>query len=717
MWRPRKITNILTTFQSFTESSELHNWQSRSPLIALAGVPNAGKTSLFNSLSGLSYKVANYPGVTVEKREARIKLPEIGDARLVDLPGTYSLFGGSPDEQLAVDFLLNASNASERPDLVICVVDACNLDRNLYLASQLIDTGLPVVLAIAKADAAKRRGIVVRTELMANALGVSVINVHHANRNAVEQLKSLISGAVRNEAISATRYRWCKENSYLDFAEKLGNVYAEVFSKKFRDTIAVGIGLLSSARHCGDKEVCKAVAGFRKNLQEIGIDAATYEASWRYEWIEEVVKRSVSFADVKRRTRTEAIDRIVTHRVYGFMIFFTIMAVMFQSIFTWASVPMDLIDHGVSWLQQLALKFIPAGQLQSLVVDGVIAGVGSVVIFVPQIAILYLFISVLEESGYLCRAAYLLDKIMRHVGLQGRSFIPLLSSFACAVPGIMATRSIPSHVDRLLTILVAPLMSCSARLPVYTLLIAAFIPNQTIAGVFSLQGLVFLALYFLGMASAASIAFVAKKFFFRGEPSHFVMEMPPYCIPRLGSVLAQIWEKVRVFAVNAGTVILACSIILWFMASYPRNSAQEPAEVLRHSYAGRIGHAIEPVIRPLGFDWKIGLGLVASFAAREVFVSSMALVNNLEQADEQSESLIAAVREAKDPLTGEPAYAIPTALSLMVFYVFACQCISTLAVSKRETGSWKWPAIMFAYMAILAYVASFVVYQVASVLF
>jgi ferrous iron transport protein B len=684
------------------------------PVIALSGIPNSGKTTLFNSLTGMRYKVANYPGVTVEKKSGKSKLAE-QEVTIVDLPGAYSLYGGSPDEEVAAEYLSGIIQSETTPDLVLCVLDACNLERNLYFASQVMDCGYPVVFALSMNDIAKRRGLEIRKELLARLLGAPVIDVSGKKREDLTDLKSVIKSELEKDSRGSNRFGWCKNQSYIDTAHALGESYLKAEDISTRDTLPtlIGIGLLTGAK-VGGSELREQLLKGRTKLIEQGIDPSSYESEMRYNFANTVVKQALKIIDPDRKSRTERIDRVITHKIWGTLIFVMIMAGMFQAIFTWANLPMDFIDHAFGYLRNKVLEWIPEGQLQSLLADGVVAGVGGVLVFIPQIGILYLFISILEESGYLSRAAFLMDKLMRNVGLQGRSFIPLLSSFACAVPGMMATRNIPSFADRMATIMVLPLMSCSARLPVYTLLIAAFVPQTLLWGVLSLQGLVLLSMYLLGIIGAAASAFVFKKTLFKGAPTHFVMEMPPYRMPQLLQVLRAMLDRVIVFIRDAGTIIMACSIVLWFLASYPHVEDATPAESVRSSYAGQVGLAMEPIIAPLGFDWRIGVSIFASFAAREVFVSSMALVHNLESEDEVSDTLIGAVKNAKNPETGGPAYTPLTAISLMVFYVFACQCFSTLAVCKRETGSWKWPALMFVYMTVLAYVASLVTYQVGS---
>lgn len=719
IWLP--LTHEASSVVTMDASTELVSTHTTAPskqplpIVALAGIPNAGKTSLFNALSGLHYKVANYPGVTVEKRTTVCTLPSVGQITLVDLPGTYSLYGSSPDEILAAQYLLGQMTQERIPDLIVCVVDACNLDRNLYLVSQLIDFGYPVIVALTMTDVASRRGITVRPELLSRALQVPVVDISGQRKRVLGPLQAALQHFIADPStIAPKRYGWCTCTQLIDHAKKLGSFQRQSASAPATDNdydIAVGIGLLSGGVQGTTADIDTRTIELREQLAQAGIDASCFEVENRYKWIAQIVKRSVAFERPDHKTRTDKIDRIVTHKLWGSIIFILIMGMMFHSIFAWAGIPMDLIDSGFSYLQELIRKIVPAGNLQSLLADGIVAGVGSVIIFVPQIAILYLFISLLEESGYLSRAACLLDSVMRQIGLQGRSFIPLLSSFACAIPGVMSTRSIPSFGDRMVTMLIAPLMSCSARLPVFTLLIAAFIPNALVFGFLSLQGLVFLSLYLLGIIGATLVAYLLKSFYFRSEPDPFVMEVPPYRMPQLRSVVYQVWDKVFVFVKNAGTVIMACSILLWVLATYPTQENASPADAIASSYIGQIGQLIEPIVEPLGYDWKIGVGIVASFAAREVFVSSMALLHNLEDANEESESLLTAIRTARDPETNQLLYSLPTALSLMVFFVFACQCMSTLAVVRRETGSWNWPAFMFVYMTVLAYSAALLTYQ------
>jgi ferrous iron transport protein B len=629
------------------------------PRIVLLGNPNCGKTSLFNLLTGSHYKVANYPGVTVEKREGLSVLSNQVTAQLTDLPGTYSLQGESIDERVAMRELAAAH------DLTVLVVDASNLERNLYLVSEVIDRGLPLVIALNMMDLTEKRGLKVLNARLSVLLDVPIIPIVALKRLGIEELKQTLILQLERKKISSQRFVWAQHDLAL------------------REISERDQSPLSDSEYSG-------------------------VASARYQWIQEVMRQSTVQSQAGRNW-SERVDEFVMHRYWGLVIFFLIMGFIFQSIYSWASYPMELIDAFIAQIGAWIGLIVPQGSLRSLLVDGILAGVGSVLIFIPQIALLFFFIGILEDSGYLCRAAFVMDRVMRKVGLQGRSFIPLLSSFACAIPGIMATRSIPSIADRFITILVAPLMSCSARLPVYTLLIAAFVPSYYVGGIFSLQGLVMFALYALGVLGAAVVAFILKRLLFIGEPTLFVMEMPPFRMPSLRLIFRDVWDRIRIFIRSAGSVILACSVVLWFLASHPLNEIGA-APVVKESYAGMLGNLIEPVIRPLGFTWEIGIGIIASFAAREVFVSTLATVYNLSDVEDTQRSLVELLQHGAQ----ESGFSLAGALSLLVFYVFACQCMSTLAVCRRETGSWRWPLLMFVYMTVLAYGAAYGTFNLAS---
>lgn len=627
--------------------------------IAVAGNPNAGKTSLFNVLTGLRQKVANYPGVTVETKSGRWQLDEEVSARVIDLPGLYSLNATSIDEQIARDVLLHMDNSRSakipEPDVTILVVDATNLSRNLYLATQVIDLGRPVVVALTMFDLAQSTGVEIDIKQLERELGVPVVPVIARQGRG---LKSL-AGAVR---------------SVLQGQETIIERVADVNDP-------------DEAREL-------LVARYRR------IEAITHKVVRRQKGI----KRSLS----------ESIDALVTHKVLGPVILVVVMFLVFQTIFSWANLPMTLIEHVFTALSQLVRTTFPPGLLTDLLADGVIAGVGGVLVFLPQILLLFFFIALLEDSGYMARAAFLMDRLMRSVGLDGKAFLPLLSSFACAVPGIMATRTIENPKDRITTIMVAPFMSCSARLPVYTLMIAACFAQYRVFGFVSLGVVIILGMYLLGIVVAIVVAWLLKRTLLSAPPPPFVMELPVYRVPSLTNVGHQMFTRAGVFVKRAGTVILAISILLWALTAFPRVSptnGSEPSAQVSNSYAGRIGRFIEPAIIPLGFDWKIGIGLISSFAARETIVSTLSVVYNVgDEATEHPGSLVESMTKARRA-DGSPVWTPLVALSLMVFFVLACQCMSTLAIVRRETNSWRWPLFMVSYMLVLAYVASLITFQ------
>jgi ferrous iron transport protein B len=681
----------------------------RPPKVVIVGNPNSGKTTLFNALTGLNYKVANYPGVTVESREAEVSLYDDLKIRLIDLPGLYSFSSLSLDEQIASNEIL-AIKSSEScshsipPDLALCVVDASNLERNLYLASQMIDSGLKVIIVLTIADLAEDLGIKVKNEILARLLDATVVNVQAQKRTGLDLLKQEIRNKLRSDFVQSIKaFDWMvDQKAFIQAAQSLGNFAAQAL--KIEKTINpkfIGSLLLSENLVVNSEIVSKETINLQNSLKQEKIDCPEFDATYRYQWINKICRASSEIIDTRSKRRREILDSIATHKVFGPIIFFMLMAVMFQSIFSWSSVPMEIIDQGISGLGAFVSSLLPDGTIQSLLVDGVIAGVGSVVIFIPQIAILFAFLSLLEESGYLTRAAFLMDRLMRPFGLQGRSFIPLLSCFACAVPGIMSTRSIPSVSDRLITILVSPLMSCSARLPVYTVLIAAVIPNTYIFGFISIQAASMFGLYLLGIITAALVGLTLRLTLMRGSPSLFVMEMPPYRSPNIKNIFRSVFERVRLFLSSAGSTILICSLVLWFLAYFPRGD-------IKDSFAGMFGRLIEPLIAPLGFNWELGIAILASFAAREVFVSSLSTVFSLQATDDSSTSLIQELSNR----TADGTFSLASGISLLVFFAFACQCMSTLAVTKRETGSWKWPIIMFTYLTALAYISSLIVYNV-----
>ena len=731
--------------------------------VVLTGNPNCGKTTLFNALTGLRGRVGNYAGVTVERKEGSLTG---ADARfpvtLLDLPGTYSLSPQSPDEQIARDILFQRVADVPAPDLVVVVVDASNLQRNLYFATQVIELGHPTLLTLNMVDVARDQGHDIDTDALSKALGVPVIPMVASQGEGLEPLRHFI----RSQASSpGTRHVIPRDFNELPEAfgreaQAIETALESHFPHRSRLAAAEALLLLSDERALPtDKTntdgntngntantrypsaLIEQVLSARRRLEAAGVDWRSTAIEARYARlfaIEQHVTRETPPPD---ELLSDRIDRVVTHRVWGPLIFVTVMALMFQSIFWLAKYPMDGIEAAVDALAQWVGSSMPPGDLNDLITRGAIAGVGSVVIFLPQICLLFLFIGLLEDTGYMSRAAFLMDRLMSRVGLHGKSFIPMLSSFACAIPGIMATRTIETRQDRLATILVAPLMSCSARLPVYTVLIAACIPQRN-----GWPGLTLLMMYLLGIAGALGMAWIFKKTLLRGEPPMLILELPPYKRPMLGAVLRQMWDRSKLFLKRAGTVILGINILLWFLATYPRSSElqqqfdqrhaqwkqaasnpptsaesetlkrldqEEAGEKLRQSFAGRLGRAIEPALKPLGFDWKIGIGIVTSFAAREVFVSTLSVVYNV-GGDSENTASLAEVMKSERRDDGRKTYTPLTGLTLMVFYVFAMQCVSTVAVVRRETNSWKWPLFQTVYMTSLAWILAFLTYQVGT---
>jgi len=684
--------------------------------VALVGNPNSGKTTLFNGLTGLHHKVGNYPGVTVEQKEGSMALPGGVRVRLIDLPGMYSMHAQSPDEKLATDVLLGRSAFTPAPEIAVCVVDATSLERNLYLVTQLIDRHIPLVVALTMIDLARQHGITVDTDALSRILGCPVVPVVARRGEGLEVLRAAIATPIhRNGHEHAWRLPDALQHEWNRVRDQLLAEYHRTLPVASHEAIEL-LTAQDLAAMAGGTYDPAFVDQLRKSIDKLeflGIDRQAAFVESRYDWIRDVIARTVRTPDQALASVTDRIDRVVTHRFWGFIIFIGIMALMFQSIFTWAAYPMEWIASGFSMLESLVEASLPPGDLRDLLVRGAIGGVAAVVTFLPQIVFLFFFLGLLEDSGYMARAAFIMDKLMSKVGLHGKSFIPLLGSFACAIPGIMAARTIENPKDRLATILVAPLMSCSARLPVYSLLIAAFIPSTVVLGVFSAQGLTLLSLYLFGMIMALVMAWFFKRTFLRGAPPLFIMELPAYKLPSMKTVLVQVWDRALAFLKTAGTVILGVSILVWALTSYPRLGPDATrAAQLQHSYAGRLGQSIEPVIRPLGFDWKIGIGLISSLMQREAFVSTMATIYNIDDAGGGSgPSLREAMRRDVDPSTGAASFTLLTAVSLMVYYVLAMQCLSTVAIVRKETNGWKWPLVQIAYMTVLAYSITFLVYR------
>lgn len=709
--------------------------------VALTGNPNCGKTTLFNALTGLRAKVANYPGVTVERKEGPLlDVPAGTTVIMLDLPGTYSLSPQSIDEQIARDVLFHHLSGEPPPDLVVVVVDASNLQRNLYYATQVIELGYRTLVALNMIDVAERNGPPIDAVRLAEHLGIPVIPVVGSTGRGLKELRAAILRAV-SQPHPAVRKSFCELPEALQReTEQLARQLAQTDSESAIHPEAEALLLLSDERLAAPDRmdyppfVRQAIQSARVRLEAAGIawNCAAIEA--RYERIEAICETVAPGQSVDRESYSDKLDRVLTHKVWGLLIFAGLMLLMFQGIFALAQWPMRALDAAVSGFGAWAAHLIPPGALHSLIEDGIIAGVGAVVVFLPQICLLFFFIGLLEDTGYLARAAFLMDRFMSKVGLHGKSFIPMLSCFACAIPGIMATRTIENTKDRLVTILVAPLMTCSARLPVYALLIAACIPDVPVLGPFRLPGLTLMVMYLLGIVTALAMAWIFKKTLLKGADTILIMELPPYKRPLLKAVARHTWDRALIFLKKAGTVILGINILLWFFVSYPKppslNPAATPAPVaraaaatpptdgsavtgerLRYSFAGRLGHWLEPAIQPLGMDWKMGIGLVTSFAAREVFVSTMSIVYNVSDQNSDAAPSLAQTLRAQKRSNGSPLYTPLMALTLMIFYVFALQCFSTLAVVSRETNSWKWPLFQWLYLGTLAWLAAFLTYQ------
>jgi ferrous iron transport protein B len=707
------------------------------PLVAILGNPNSGKSTLFNRLTGLRQKVGNYPGVTVEKKMGSCELPSGKRVDVLDLPGSYSLRPGSPDERIVRDVLFGLRPDTPSPDLVVFVVDATKLDRHLFLALQVLELGRPVVVALNMIDVAEAEGVTIDEQALERLLGAPVVSISAARGRGIGNLRRLMD---RDVEPSTARFRRRPPELSRVLESLSGRLPRRgLLSDAGRSDLAMALllddGEDDALARYAPPAVLDDLKILRRRLDETVPGWRTDEPAGLYEVVEDILRHVQREGPERRDLARERIDRVLTHRVFGPVVFVLLMGAVFQSIFEWAAPAMDLIDNGVSLFGRAVGGVLPDGPLESLVVDGVIAGVGAIIIFVPQIAVLFFFITVMEDTGYMARAAFIMDRLMGKVGLSGRAFIPLLSSFACAIPGIMATRTIDNRRDRLTTIMIAPFMSCSARLPVYALLIGAFIP-RTFIGPVTLAGLTLFTMYLLGILAAVLVAWTLKRSVLRGGRPLYVMELPPYRMPSWRSILVTVRNRSVLFLRKAGTMILAVSVVLWFLASYPgggpevaaleqRLAAAElagddalsgtlKAEIagtsLRNSFAGRAGRFLEPLIEPLGFDWRIGIALITSFAAREVMVSTMATVYNLGDAEEIV-TLRETLRNAVDPATGQLAYSPLVAVSLMVFFVLACQCMSTVAVVRRETNSWVWPVFMIVMMNALAWLASFAVFQ------
>jgi len=695
--------------------------------VALIGNPNTGKTSLFNQLTGLNQKVGNYPGITVDKKLGVCKLSATQNAIITDLPGTYSINPTSIDESIVLKTLLN-KDIKASPDVILVVADVENLKRNLLLFSQIKDLEIPTVLAINMVDQMDKKGISIDLSLLKKELNTEVVLISARKNEGINEVKA----AIIRCHVAAKASPLCGINAKVDpdYFDKLKEIspnyslyelWLMVTQNNFPETIT-------------QKEKT-ALLAFKEDTSKLK-KYQHKETIYRYQEINKILKKTYIIDKTKAKDLRGRLDRVFTHKIFGYLFFFLILLLIFQSIFDIASVPMDFIDGGFAQLSDFAKSNLPAGVFTDLLTEGIIPGIGGVVIFIPQIAILFLFIAILEETGYMSRVVFLMDKIMRRFGMNGKSIIPLISGTACAIPAIMATRTISSWKERLITILVTPFTTCSARLPVYAILIALVIPDKKVLGFLNLQGLVLLLLYGLGFVSAILAAYILHKTLKIKSRSLFVIEMPNYKLPSFKNVFYEVVEKTKAFVFGAGKIILALSIVLWFLASNGgesyENATQNVTEnvanqnlnddelqqkiasaKLENSYIGVMGKSIEPAIKPLGYDWKIGIALITSFAAREVFVGTLATIYSVE-ADDENTTTIKQKMAAEVNDSGGKLFNFPVGMSLMIFYAFAMQCMATLAIVKRETKSWKWPLIQLFGMGLLAYVASFLTYQILS---
>lgn len=690
--------------------------------VALIGNPNTGKTSVFNRLTGLNQKVGNYPGITVEKKEGMCKLPRGVKAHILDLPGTYSLNASSLDENVVIELLLN-KNDKDFPDVAIVVADIENLKRNLLLFTQIKDLGVPTILAINMADRMKRKAISLNVKQLEETLKTKIVLISARNNAGFDELKEHI----RN--YKKLSVEPCMNASVIspDYFDRLRKTFPnqDLYKLWLVITHDVNFGKL-------DRNELQGVATFQIESDNTLKRLQQKETIVRYQFINDALKQSLTIDKANAKDLRSQFDRILTHQVFGYVIFFGILLLMFQAIFDWSSYPMDFIDSSFSSLSEWIKNTLPPGDFSNLIAEGIVPGLGGIVIFIPQIAFLFLFISILEESGYMSRVVFLMDRIMRRFGLSGKSVVPLVSGTACAIPAIMATRNIENWKERLITILVTPLTTCSARLPVYLIIISIVIPEQRVLEIFSLQGITLMFLYLLGFASAIVSAYILDKILKIKSKTFFVIEMPNYKLPMPKNVLLTVVEKTKSFILGAGKIILAISIILWVLASYGPGDFNSAKEIVReenmnlsqsddeldakiasfkleHSYIGIIGKGIEPLVQPLGYDWKIGIAIVSSFAAREVFVGTLATIYSV--GSEEQETIKNRMAAEINPATGLPLFNFASGISLLLYYAFAMQCMSTLAIVKRETNSWTWPFWQLTGMTLLAYIVALIAYQ------
>lgn len=694
--------------------------------IALVGNPNSGKSSLFNCLTGLNQKVGNFPGVTVDKKTGTFSLPGNIAANVIDLPGSYSLYPRREDEWVSYRVMMG-QDKDIRADVVVVVADASNLKRNLLFCTQLIDLKKPVVIALSMMDLAKKRGVRIDIAELERVLGVPVIAINPRKNKGIAELKKAI-------VLTAQQQYKVPDGDFIDNRAAAPAAIDEL------KQLFPGLSDYATLHHLINHENFAFSSGLQDQIEQIGIrnnfnptKTQAEEILNRYNRIRQIMQSAVTEpGPLHKKMLTEKLDNILLHRRWGYLIMLTVLFLLFQSIFWLAQYPMDWIDMGFLQVNKALSSALPANRWTDLLLNGILAGLNGILVFVPQIMILFALITLLEDSGYMARISFLSDRLMRSVGLNGKSVMPMISGFACAVPAIMSARNIENKKERLLTILITPLMSCSARLPVYTILIGLVIPKTYLLGFLSVQGLVMMGLYLLGLIMALVVAYIAKWFIKIREKSFFILELPTYRSPRWANMITTMLNKAKIFVFDAGKVIMIISLVLWGLCSFgPGNTMkkisqkyemllsqpgadtadlkhQYKAEKLSGSYAGILGKTIEPAIRPLGYDWKIGIALITSFAAREVFVGTMATIYSVE---EDNNSLLREKMKAARGPDGKPVFNLASSLSLMIFYVFAMQCMSTLAVVRRETKTWKWPVILLVYMTGLAYVMSLLVYQ------
>lgn len=697
--------------------------------VAITGNPNSGKSSVFNQLTGLRQKVANFPGVTVEKKIGKLSLPGGREITLIDFPGTYSLYPNSEDERVLLQVLSNPSG-KDYPDLVVYIADITNLEKHLLLLSQIADLQIPCILVLNMTDLAEGEGLQVNTEVLEQAFGIPVVKVSGRKGYQIGQLSGLIAKMLDRQTPAKPFYQPDKAEKSIaqkvTLALGIENVYRALLIAHHYQTLP----FLSEEQRASIRQICEEgkFPSLRMQIEE---------TMTRFQGLQKILRDALQRKN-RRKTLTDRLDQVLTHSFFAPLIFFAIMFFVFQAIYAWAEVPMNWMEAGFGALGSFLQEGLPPGWFTDLLTEGVVTGLGGILVFIPQIAILFFLVTLLEEVGYMARAVYIFDKFMQQFGLNGRSVVALISGGACAIPAIMSTRTISNWKERLITIMVTPLISCSARIPVYTVLIGFVVPKNKVWGMFNLQGLAFMGLYLLGIVAALASANIFRLVLRSRHVSWLMMELPPYRMPHWPNVWLTIKDKVGAFVWEAGKVILVISIVLWALASYGPAGAMQQAEQaaqqqarqlsfdqkatddlvaayrIEASFAGHLGKFIEPAIAPLGFDWKIGIALITSFAAREVFVATMATIYSIGSAADDEATIHDRMSGAVHADTGLKVYTPATSLSLLIFYVFAMQCMSTLAVVRRETGSWKWPLIQFFYMGFLAYAGSFLIYQLLS---